>query len=131
MIKKVTSIFLLLASCLFADMKSENITPELVESGITIIDIRTEPEWKETGIIKNSIPLTFFDETGHYDVKKFLSELDKHVTKDKAFAIVCRTGSRTSMLGRFLAQEGYNVINLKGGVYALTYKGYELSPYKK
>lgn len=131
MIKKVILILSLLASSLFADMKNEDISKKIVDSGITIIDIRTEPEWKETGVIKNSILITFFDENGNYNTENFLKQLDKHVSKDKAFAIVCRTGSRTSMVGDFLAKEGYNVINLKGGILSLSYKGYALQSYKK
>ncbi len=131
MIKKVISIFLLFVSSLFADMKNENITPEIADSNITIIDIRTEPEWRQTGIIKNSIPITFFTVTGNYDAQGFIKELDKYVTKDKAFAIVCRTGSRTSVVAKFLSDEGYNVINLKGGVNSLMAQGYKLSPYEQ
>ncbi len=125
------SIFLLFVSSLFADMKNENITPKIADSGMTIIDIRTEPEWESTGIIKNSIPITFFNVRGDYDADAFIKELDKHVSKDKTFALVCRTGSRTSVVAKFLGDKGYDVINLKGGVTALMAQGYKLSPYTK
>lgn len=123
--------FLLLAISLYAQMKNEYVTPKIVESGIKIIDIRTEPEWQETGIVKGSIPITFFDQLGRYDVEDFLKQLDKNVKKDETFAIICRTGNRTTSVGEFLAKQGYKVINLQGGVVSLVNQGYKLSTYKK
>ncbi len=130
MIRKVLISVLFLALSLYAQMRNEYVTPEIVNSGIKIIDIRTAPEWQQTGIVKNSIPITFFDRFGQYDVKAFLSELDKHVKKGEKFAIICRTGSRTGSIVKFLSDQGYNVINLQGGVMSLTNQGYKLSPYK-
>ncbi len=130
MIKKL----ILIALCslfLFADVKNEKISPKIVESGIKIIDIRTQGEWESTGIIKNSIPITFFNANGSYDVDKFLSSLDKYVSKNKAFALVCRSGNRTSMVSEFLSSKGYKVVNLKGGISSLLRNGYKLAPYKK
>ncbi len=129
MIRKVITALVFLTLSLNAQMKNEYVTPELVKSGIKIIDIRTKGEWKQTGIVKNSIPITFFDERGNYDVEKFLGELNKHVKKDEKFALICRTGNRTSMLADFLGKQGYNVINLQGGVVSLTNQGYKLSPF--
>lgn len=114
-----------------SNYKEECVTPDIVQSGIKIIDIRTAQEWKETGIIKDSIPITFFDAIGRYDADKFLKELDMHVSKDKQFAIICRTGNRTTSVGEFLSDFGYDVINLQGGVVSLVNQGYELTPYEK
>jgi len=58
---------------------NEPISAQIVPSGIKIIDIRTKPEWIETGIIKGSILITFFDEKGQYDAAKFLSQLDSKI----------------------------------------------------
>lgn len=119
-----------IATSIFAEMKTIHVTPDLLKD-ITIIDIRTKPEWKETGIVKNSIPITFFDAFGRYDAQKFLSELDKHVKKDKVFAIICRTGNRTTSVGKFLSEQGYKVINLDGGVVSLANQGYKFEKYTK
>ena len=40
---------------------------QLMKSGVTVIDIRTKPEWEETGILPGSKLLTFFDERGKAD----------------------------------------------------------------
>jgi len=112
---------MLLTLSLFAEYKSEYPTKELLNSGITIVDIRTPGEWKETGILKGAVPIMFFDQNGNYDVNKFLTQLNEKVDTKKPFALICRTGSRTSMVAPWLAKEfGYDVINLKGGMMYVT-----------
>jgi len=98
-------------------LKHEYPTNQFLSTGIKVIDIRTRGEWQQTGILKNSIPITFFDEFGRYDTKKFISEVESHISKDEKFAIICRTGHRTIDVGEFLASKGFNVINLIGGIY--------------
>ena len=40
---------------------------QMTKNGVTVIDIRTKPEWEETGIVPGSKLLTFFDERGKAD----------------------------------------------------------------
>ena len=95
-----------------------------------IIDIRTPGEWKETGIVKGSYTIMFFNEQGGFDVPKFLAALDNVVKKDEQFAIICRTGSRTYEVGKFLGyQAGYNVINMAGGIEKMIMEGYKPAMY--
>ncbi len=124
----VLGIFLSL-TFLFAGAKNIPASPEIVQSGITIIDIRTKPEWIQTGIVKGAVPITFFDERGGYDAQKFLVALDGYVNKNEEFAIICRSGNRTTAVSKFLGELGYKVINLQGGVKHLVSQGYELSKY--
>jgi len=132
-LKKIFLSLMILAVSLFAEYKSEYLTQDILQSGIPIVDIRTAGEWRETGILKNAIPITFFDEKGQYDVNKFLRELNAKVDTKKPFALICRTGSRTSMVAPWLAKElHYNVINLKGGMmYAIQALRIKPIPYKK
>lgn len=127
---KILAMMAFLSTFLFADIRTVEASEEVIKSGITVIDIRTRPEWQETGIVKGAIPITFFDEQGRYDVDVFLKELNKHVSKDKEFALICRTGSRTTAVSDLLSKQGYNVVNLKGGMRLLLNKGYTPEPYK-
>ncbi len=132
--KKTVLTVLLLLTSLFADLKQVWATPQFLEKNpnIKIIDIRTPAEWRETGIVKGSIPIMFFNKQGRYDIPKFKAALDKTVKKGEVFALICRTGSRTAEVSRFLANElGYNVIDLKGGIMNLMHKGYEPVKYLK
>ena len=124
-------LLMLGVSFVWAELRQIDASEAIVKSGIQIVDIRTKPEWQETGVIKDSILITFFDEQGRYDVQAFMNELNKHVTKDKEFALICRTGNRTSMVSEFLSKQGYKVINLQGGIKRLISQGYAPSAYKQ
>ena len=121
----------MISTFMLAGVKTANVTPQIVESGIKVIDIRTEAEWIQTGIVKGSIPITFFDARGNYDAQKFLDTISKYVKKTEEFALICRTGNRTTAVSDFLGKQGYDVVNLKGGVVSLGRQGYKLVPYKK
>jgi rhodanese-related sulfurtransferase len=130
-LNKIFLSLLLLSISLLANVINEYPSQKLLDSKIPIVDIRTPSEWVETGIVKGSIPIMFFNERGGYDVKSFLEELNKKVDTTKPFALICRTGSRTKLLSAFLSsQMGYNVIDLQGGMMYL--KGMHLPtvPYK-
>ncbi len=123
-------LILLFSVLLMADLRHVDVSEDIVKSGIKIIDIRTPAEWKETGIVENSIPIMFFDEQSHYNAEAFIAELNKHVKKDREFALICRTGNRTVAVSEFLSKQGYKVINLKGGIKRLMSQGYVPEPYK-
>ncbi len=124
--KKIILGVLLLGNLLFAELQNVWVTPKFLEKNIKIIDIRTPGEWRETGIVKGAYPIMFFNEQGKFNVQKFLEELNKVVKKDEPFALICRTGSRTTEVSKFLSSQlGYKVINLKGGMMKLMHEGYK------
>ncbi len=128
--KKVLLSLLLLAASLAATVTNQEASYELLESNMPIVDIRTPGEWKETGLLKGSIPIMLFDEKGNYDLKDFLEKLNASVDTKKPFALICRTGSRTILLAQFLSQKmGYDVINLKSGIVYAKYKKLPILPY--
>jgi rhodanese-related sulfurtransferase len=124
---------LLLSLSLQAEVKQAYANQLNLNSTKTkIIDIRTETEWKETGIVKGSILLTFFDDKGGYDVRGFIEQLNSHVKPNEKFALICRTGSRTRLVSQFLDQNGYQdrITNIVGGVMMGKINGVTLVPYK-
>ena len=130
--RKIVFGLLLLATSLFAELKQEWATESFLNKNIKIIDIRTPAEWRETGIVKGSYTIMFFDEQGNYDPPKFMQALDKIVKKDEQFALICRVGSRTGMVAEALSKDmGYNVINLKGGIMKMISEGYRPVRYMK
>lgn len=91
----------------------------LMATGVPVIDIRTEPEWRETGIVKGSHLLTFFDERGRADPPAWLAKLQPIARPDQPVILICRTGNRTGVLAKFLDEKvGYaKVYNVKHGIY--------------
>jgi rhodanese-related sulfurtransferase len=121
MIKKFLMILLMVNMSLLADFKSIDYkeVKELQESqGAVLIDIRTPQEWEETGVVPGSQKIMFFDEKGNYDVNAWMAEFGQYVpTQDKPFVLICRTASRTGLVGQFLDKQGYkHVYHLKGGI---------------
>ncbi len=102
----------------------------LDETKMVIVDIRTKPEWRQTGIVENSKCITFFDARGNYDINDFFEQIDALGGKNVEIGLICRTGSRTSQVAQLMHEQGYKVKNLAGGVMKLLSEGYELSTYK-
>ena len=86
--------------------------------------------WFLIGSRRAMVPITFFDERGNYNVPQFLSQLKKSIKSGEKFALICRTGSRTSVLANFLGQNGFNVLNLQGGIMHAKRLGIKLQPYQ-
>ncbi len=130
----MTKIFiglLIMATALMAELQNVWVTPQYAEKNIKIIDIRTPAEWQETGIVKGSYTIMFFDEKGNFNIETFLKQLDMVVKKDEPFALICRVGSRTGMVSEFLSEKlGYKVTNLKGGIMKMIHEGYKTVPYQ-
>ena len=72
-----------------------------------LVDVRTPKEFSE-GHIAGAMNI---------DVKedKFRSECVKQLPKDKTILVYCRSGFRSQSAGHILNEEGFDVIDLKGG----------------
>ena len=91
---------------------------QLMKSGVTVIDIRTKPEWEETGILPGSKLLTFFDERGKADPAAWLDKVKPLAKPSDPVVVICRSGNRTKPVSQFLSQQaGYaKVYNVKSGI---------------
>lgn len=111
-------------------VKSKLLTNAFLLQNIPIIDIRTESEWRETGIIPQSHLITFYKEDQSYNEKEFLEALAAVVQKDDTFVILCRSGNRSLKVANFLFAQGYShVINLSGGIKEAMNNGIQIIPY--
>ena len=92
--------------------------PELQAQGAVVVDVRTPAEWRDTGIIKGSIRITYMDNEGRVDKKAFMEAIKANVnTKDDLIVLVCRTGVRSKKAASWLAKEGYtNIYNKTHGI---------------
>lgn len=100
-------------------LSAEQLIAMQNQENALIIDIRTENEWKTTGIIPDSHKLQFFSVTGKYDTAKWLSDLNQLKTApDQNVILVCRTGSRSGMVGEMLTKKMgvKNIFHLSAGI---------------
>ena len=90
----------------------------LIKSGVPVIDIRTQPEWDQTGVIQGSKLLTFFDENGKHNAPAWLDKVKPYAKPDQPVIVICRSGNRTQAVSNFLSQQvGYaKVYNVKYGI---------------
>jgi rhodanese-related sulfurtransferase len=91
---------------------------QLVAQGVAVIDIRTLPEWEETGIIAGSKLLTFFDERGRANPAEWLEKVKPIAKPGEPIVVICRSGNRTKPVSQFLSQQaGYSkVYNVRNGL---------------
>ena len=111
--KLILIINLLVASIGFSDViEIGNIElKSLLQKKIPLIDIRRKDEWKSTGIVENSILMTFFDKNGKANTNEWLKELNKIANKNDPVILICRTGRRTGIIAKFLSEKvGYRLI---------------------
>ena len=99
----------------------------LMKQGVPLIDIRTNSEWRSTGIIKNSKLLTFFNKDGKSDVKSWVNKLREMAKKDQPLIIICRSGRRNGIVSDMLVnEENYSeVYNANSGIMAWINSGLE------
>lgn len=115
------ALTLILAAMTGAAMANPDLTaPEAaaaVSAGkITLIDIRTPPEWKETGVAKGAQLLNMLHPQG---ATGFTNALLDKVKGDRnaPIALICRTGNRTTQVQRYLQSQGFTkVYNVKEGM---------------
>ena len=112
-------VFVLTIKLAFADIVDVNnkqIT-ELSQNNIPIVDIRRSSEWDQTGVIPNSILLTFFDKEGKYNLDEWYEKLRLEVDVDKPIILICRTGRRTKIIAEMMDKKFDKVIyNAKSGI---------------
>lgn len=129
MTKSALASVLLAMSALSAHAEVVNIDnaemARLAASGAALIDIRTAPEWKETGVIAGAKLLTFFDAQGRVDAPVWLQQLKAASKTGQAVVLVCRSGNRSRTAAQFLAQQaGFKTVyNATGGMIAWSREG--------
>jgi rhodanese-related sulfurtransferase len=92
----------------------------LSASGVAVIDIRTAPEWKETGIVPGSHLFTLFDDKGRADAPSWLDKVKSVAKPEQPVILICRSGNRTRTAAQFLSQQaGYRTVyNVTKGIQA-------------
>ena len=116
----MTFFFLLNSIQLFAEIYEVNNEKikMLLGNNVPLIDIRTEGEWNETGIINNSYLLTFFDNEGNYDFKKWMIEVGEIADENGPVIIMCRSGRRSRIVSNMIIKENneYLIYHATNGI---------------
>ena len=111
--------FLLTVKTTFAEIINVNNEQikELSKINIPIVDVRKSSAWNQTGIIPNSILLTFFDKKGNYNLDEWYKQLSLKINEGEPIILICRTGRRTKIIAEMMDKKFNNVIyNAKDGI---------------
>lgn len=83
---------------------------------VTLVDVRSRREWRQTGIAKGAKTVTIHNRQG---IKAFVAEMMKAVGGDKSkpVALICAAGVRSARAERILAAAGFtNLQNVSEGM---------------
>ena len=116
----ISFIFIILQIRLvFADIVDVNNKEiiELLNANTSIVDVRRNFEWEQTGVIPNSILLTFFDDEGNYNFDKWYEELSLEVNVNDPIILICRSGNRSKIIAKMMDEKYDNKFyNAKNGI---------------
>lgn len=117
--KKFFLVLVMLCVSAFAEFETININESIVNNpNIQIFDIRTQNEWKQTGILKGADLVTYLNADGSVN-PNFVQEVKAKIDPNKKVAIICKSGARSKKASTLLDQNGIKVINLNGGMNAV------------
>ena len=121
MIKSFVFIFclyLITTSNIIAKDMTPNEAAVELNNNLLIIDVRSKPEWKETGVIANAKLIQMYTATRTLR-KEYVSEILDYIGANKGIevAIICHSGGRSSATVKMLEEKGYyNISNISEGM---------------
>ena len=98
------------------DVNNEEII-KLSNLNIPIVDVRRSAEWDQTGVIPNSILLTFFDEEGNYNFDEWYEKLQLEINATDQIILICRSGKRSKVVANMIDEKFNTIIyNAQSGI---------------
>ena len=98
------------------DVNNEEIV-KLSNINIPIVDVRRSSEWVQTGVIPNSVLLTFFDKDGNYNFDKWYEKLQLEINEGDPIILICRSGKRSKIVANMIDKESDVIIyNAQSGI---------------
>jgi rhodanese-related sulfurtransferase len=114
--------YLYMKGYIFANFESVNVKEAQAmienEKNIAILDVRTPEEYRRDGHLSNAVLIPV------QQLKKEIGRLEP--LREKKLIVYCRSGSRSAMASRMLANMGFHPINVRGGISAWKEEGLPL-----
>ena len=90
---------------------------KLSNANIPIVDVRRSSEWDQTGVIPNSILLTFFDQKGNYNFDEWYEKLQLEINVTDPIILICRSGKRSKVVANMIDEKFNTIIyNAQNGI---------------
>lgn len=88
---------------------------DLVEEGALLLDVRNDDEWA-AGHAPDAVYVTM----------QQISERLDELPRDRTIVAICRSGARSAHVTQFLVEQGFDAVNLYGGMQAWAASGREV-----
>ena len=89
----------------------------LQAKGVPVIDVRTQEEWRDTGVIKGARLITF-SFAGSFDKAAWLKQEQQLVKPGEPVVLICRSGRRSKAVADYLESQPVKgtIYNASGGM---------------
>ena len=100
----------------------------LIEKDIKVIDVRTQNEWKSTGIIKGSFLISLLNKNKKFIFNDWYEMFNNKFGKNKSIIFICASGVRSNYISHLLKKKKPDLIiyNLKKGINYWIRSGYKI-----
>ena len=90
----------------------------LIKKEIKIVDVRTQNEWRSTGIIKGSELISLLDKNNKFIFKNWYRDFNKKLNKDKSVIFICAAGVRSNYISHLVKRRkpDLKIYNLEKGI---------------
>lgn len=86
--------------------------PDVLPAGLTVLDVREPVEWQHGRI----------DGAVHVPMSQVPDRVDD-LPRDERLLVVCKVGGRSAQVTAYLQQQGFDAVNLDGGMLAWSAAG--------
>jgi rhodanese-related sulfurtransferase len=96
----------------FRSVGVEEFAAEIAKEGVQIVDVRSKNEF-DTGHIKGAVNIDVLQ-------AEFPKQLSEKLDKERTVALYCRSGRRSKRAAEIAVKQGFEVVELDGGVLSWT-----------
>ena len=100
----------------------------LIEKEIKIIDVRTQNEWKSTGIIKGSSLISLLNKNKKFIFEDWYEIFNNKFGRYKSIVFICASGVRSNYISHLINKKKPDLIiyNLEKGINYWIRSGYKI-----
>jgi len=100
----------------------------LIKKEIKIIDVRTQNEWKSTGIIKGSYLISLLNKNKKFIFEDWFEIFNNKFGKNKSIVFICASGVRSNYISNLVKKKEPDLIvfNLNKGINNWIRSGYKI-----
>ena len=100
----------------------------LIEKEIKVVDVRTQNEWKSTGIIKGSFLISLLNKNKKFIFEEWYEIFKNKFGRNKSIIFICASGVRSNYISHLVKKKKpeLTIYNLKKGINNWIRSGYKI-----